>query len=321
MKSSGEIRKYWKEMKATTGFRKALTFLIFVVIAALFWFILALNDNIQEDFEVGVNVYNVPDSVTFINVPPEKIHVIVRDKGTNLWRNGVIGNPHVDLNFREFANDGVMRVGRNELNAALKDVFGQSSSFISVSPDSMRLIYTTLPGRRVPIVADVELSAAVGKIIVGRPVLSPANAVIYNTRETLDTIMRVFTQKISRSGLQESATFTVKLKSIPGVRIVPETTSVTINVEPLVRKESSVDIKINNVPEGMDLLLFPSMVKVEYFVPMSHFSSDELPEVSVDFRDLGKASKKLPLHASRSNSEIMNVSVMADSVEYTLVRE
>ena len=81
-----KIRSYRREFMASSAFRKMLTFLVFVVIAALFWFIMALNDSAQDDFEVRVAITNVPDSVTFINLPPQKIHVMVRDQGVNLWR-------------------------------------------------------------------------------------------------------------------------------------------------------------------------------------------------------------------------------------------
>ena len=316
-----KFKKLWRDMKGTAGFRKAVTYLVFVVIAALFWFILALNDNIQEDFEVKVNIYNVPDSITFITKPPTKIHVSVRDKGTNLWRNGIVGYPQVNLNFREYSADGLMRVSRSELNAAIKDAFGASAALISVSRDSLLLTYTNLPGRRVPIVVETNVSAAVGKIITGNPVVNPKSVTVYSTRDILDTVMRVYTNCIKRSKLEEPTQVSVKIRPIPGVRIEPETATVTINVEPLVRKETNVAITIDNVPEGMDLLLFPSSVAVEYFVPMSRFSSnDAAPEVKVDFRDLQSSRKKLPLRVGRHPKDMMNVTILADSVEYTLVR-
>ena len=109
-----KIRSYRREFMASSAFRKMLTFLVFVVIAALFWFIMALNDSAQDDFEVRVAITNVPDSVTFINLPPQKIHVMVRDQGVNLWRNGILVRPAVEINFRDFSNDGRFIVRRSD---------------------------------------------------------------------------------------------------------------------------------------------------------------------------------------------------------------
>lgn len=312
----------WRSVKASSGFRKVLTYLVFVIIATLFWFILALNDNMQEDFEVRVNIYNVPDTVNFITLPPQKIHVTVRDKGTTLWQRGVFGRPTMDVNFRDHAADGVFRLNRSELNASLKNLFGTNASLISSSIDSLRLTYTTLPGKRVPIVAVSDLTAASGKVIRGLPALSPNYVTVYSTRDVLDTITRVFTNNVYRKNMEESEELVVKIHGVRGARISPESVKMKITVEPLVRKRTNVNIRIDNVPTGMDLLLFPSNTNVEYFLPMSDFNSDgELVEVSVDYRDLKPGSKKLPLHLVRHGRSITNVEVLTDSVEFTLVRE
>lgn len=316
------IHAYWKNVKATNGFRKFLVFLIFVAISALFWFILALNDNIQEDLEVKLNVVNVPDSVTFISDPPEYLHVMIKDKGTNFLRNSIFSRPTVDLNFKEFARDGVFYVNRGELTSGLKKVFGQSATIITTSKDSLRLVYTTGPGKRVPVeVVMKDITAAVGKIISGKPQINPGGVVVYGERDQLDTINKVVTEKLRCQNLEESKTFTVKLRKIRGVKIKPDEVKVTINVEQLVRKQVKAVIRIDNVPRGEDLLLFPSTANVEYYLPMSKFGSmeDEV-EVFVNYNDLNSSSNRLPLHLGRYNPEFTNVRLLDQSVEYATVK-
>ncbi|MDE6272870.1 MAG: hypothetical protein K2M31_07670 [Muribaculaceae bacterium] len=315
------MRTYWKNVKATQGFRKFLTFLIFVVVAALFWFILALNDNLQEDLTVRVNVYNIPDSVTFISDPPKDIHVMVRDKGTNLWRNGVFSHPTIELNFKEYGHDGIFEVSKGELTAGLKKVFGQTATLVSTSIDNMRLVYTTSPGKRVPVDVTMDLTASVGKVITGKPVVKPGGVLVYGSRDALDSISRVYTEKLRGENLEESKKFTVKLKKIPGVKIDPSTVEVTVDVEQLVRKQVRVNIQIDNKPEGSDLLLFPSTANVEYYLPMSKFGQiDEKIDVRVDYRDMEAGSGRLPLHLGRHNSALENIRLLDDDVEYTLVK-
>ncbi|MDE6558924.1 MAG: YbbR-like domain-containing protein, partial [Muribaculaceae bacterium] len=230
------------DVKATSGFRKFLTFLVFVLVASLFWFILALNDDIQDDFEVGIKVVNVPDSVTFIQEIPKEIHVLVRDKGTSLWRNAMFTRPEVEFNFREYASDGLFYVSRGELTSEVKKKFGQSANVISVSLDTIGVIYTTLPPRRVPVEVNMDITPAMGKVISSKPVVEPGGVQIYSSREGLDTITRVVTDKLRAQNLEEPTTFTVKLKKIPGVRIEPSEVKVRVNVEALIRRQITLPI-------------------------------------------------------------------------------
>lgn len=317
-----KIKTGWKTMQASTGFKKTLTYLVFVAIAALFWFIMALNDSVQYNFEVKVNLYNVPDSVTFINLPPEKIHVMVRDQGANLWRNGVFGDATVNINFADFSGDGRFVVRRSELTAALKSVFGASASLLSTSVDSLSLMYTTLPGKRVPVEVSADLTPATGKIIMGNPVASPAGVVVYGTRNVLDTITRVYTEHFSRHNLEENTEVPVRLRGMANARFEPSTVKVAVEVDPLVRKQASVNVAVHHLPEGMDLLLFPSKVQVEYYVPMSKFDAASVDKtgVAVDYLDLDKNPRKLPVRLTHHNSALLNMHLLTDSVEYTLVR-
>lgn len=317
-----KMRMAWKDVQDSTGFKKSLIFLVFVAIAALFWFILALNDSVQDDFEVKVNIYNVPDSVTFITIPPQKIHVMVRDQGTNLWRNGVFGNAQVNIDFKDFSSDGQFKMRHSELTAALKNVFGPSASLLSSSVDSLSLTYTTLPGKRVPVVVSANLSTAVGKIISERPTVTPSSVVVYSIRSVIDTISKVYTEHFSRQNLEETIDVPVKLQGMPNVRMEPSAVNVKVEVEPLVKKRATVNLQVQNLPEGMDLLLFPSVANVEYYLPMSRFNatSDDRIEVSVDFEDIHDDVRKLPVNLVYQDQNLLNLQVLTDSVEYTLVR-
>lgn len=316
-----KIKTYWNNVRAKDGFRKFLTFMIFVVVAALFWFILALNDNQQENLAVKVNIVNVPDSVTFITDAPKEMHVIVRDKGTNLWRYGIFSHPAVEFNFKEHSHDGVFTIRRGELNAGLKKTLGQSATLVSVSIDSIQAFYTTSPGKRVPVSVKTELTAAVGKVIIGKPQVIPGAVLVYGNRDALDTILRVETEKVRGENLEESKTFNAKLKKIPGVKIDPSTVEVKVKVDQLVRKQVRVNIQIDNMPDDTDLLLFPTQANVEYYVPMSKFGDiDEKIEVRVDYRDLDGSNEKLPLHLGRHNPQLENIRLLDDGVEYTIVK-
>lgn len=307
----------------SSQFRNTLVFLVFVVIASVFWFIIALDDNVTRTFKVQFRVVNVPDSVKFIIDPPAEIHVTLRDKGSNVFRTGIIKTPAVNIDFKEYARDGVMRLSHSDLMNEIKADFGGSTQISSVSIDSLRCYYATGPGKKVPVIVNSDVTAALGYIISGIPEPLQKSVLVYSYADEIDTIHQVYTHKLVRKNLSQSGTFRVKLVNIPNVRIVPSEVDVKVTVEPLVHKEAYVNVDALNVPDGESLILFPSRVPVSFFVPMSRFNDEKTQvHVVVDYNDIrSSGSSMLPLRITSSANNLINVELKADSVEYTLVRQ
>ena len=314
---------WWRNLRKSSRFRSLVTFTVFVGIAAMFWLILTLNESVQDGCIVNVRVINKPDSITFISEVPKTIHVEVKDKGSSLMRTMWMKTPSINLNFRELAYKGQMICSNSDIMAALKETFGTNASILSSSVDSLRLIYTDRPGKSIPVVTSVSTSARAGYIVYGEPAADPPRVIAYGPREIIDTLTRVMTKSYVESDLAESRSFRAELRSIPGVRLIPSTVQVEVNVEPLVAKEDVVTVVAENVPQDENLLLFPSNVRVSYYVPMSDFSDDKKAvRVVVDYNDVAAhMGERIPLRIEPvSGVHAVKPHLHTDSVEYTLVR-
>lgn len=298
-------------------------FLVFVVIATIFWFITALNESVSQSYEVQFSIRNIPDSVTFITDPPADFHVSLRDKGTNILRSGVFKNPVIDVNFEDYARNGVFRISASDLNAEIKADIGSNASISGISIDSLRLYYTDQPGRRVPIVVQSDLTAASGYVISGSPTPVKGSVLAYSIRDEADTLRRVYTKKVVKKDLSQSIVVTVPIIAPANVKLIPSEIEVRINVEPLVRKETYIRVDVDNLPVGEGLLLFPNSVPVSFYVPMSRFNDDSFPiRVYVDYQDTYKTpGSRIPLYLVDSSGSIINPTLSTDSVEYTLVKK
>lgn len=298
-------------------------FLVFVVIATIFWFITALNESVSQSYEVQFSIRNIPDSVTFITDPPADFHVSLRDKGTNILRSGVFKNPVIDVNFEDYARNGVFRISASDLNAEIKADIGSNASISGISIDSLRLYYTDQPGRRVPIVVQSDLTAASGYVISGSPTPVKGSVLAYSIRDEADTLRRVYTKKVVKKDLSQSIVVTVPIIAPANVKLIPSEIEVRINVEPLVRKETYIRVDVDNLPAGEGLLLFPNSVPVSFYVPMSRFNDDSFPiRVYVDYQDTYKTpGSRIPLYLVDSSASIINPTLSTDSVEYTLVKK
>lgn len=318
----GQLRARWQSLRTSAGFHSAVTFMGFCVVALLLWFIMTLNDSTTASFDVYVDIEGVPKDVTFITTPPARIRATVRDKGTSLMRAGFLRNLRLSINFNEFARNNRLQFGKSELYASLREVFGATAQITSVSTDSICGEYTSNPGRRLPIDVMLDAEPASGYVISSRPRLSRTSVLVYSNSNLIDTLTRVYTEEIVRRDLSETTKVAAKIIPIPGARIVPTSIELTIPVEPLVRKQSMVAIVPAGVPDGISLLLFPSMVEVSYFVPMSLYN-DEAPDiiVSAEYGHVdGIHSGKLAIRVAGYPTWCANPVLATDSVEFTIVR-
>lgn len=85
----GKARKIAE--KANTALRSSrgkdvLTYLMFVAVAFIFWVFLSLDTEVQRDFEVPVEIVEIPDSVTLIGNVPSEMAVSVKGKDSQLLR-------------------------------------------------------------------------------------------------------------------------------------------------------------------------------------------------------------------------------------------
>lgn len=301
-----------------------MLFFVFVCVSAVFWFILALNDSVQDHFNVNLRIINQPDSVTFISDVPEKVHVTVSDKGTSLWRNGYLKHPSINIDFKEYSSDGVLRYSYNDLISSLRSSFGGTAQITSVSLDSLQLFYTNNPGKKVPILVDCNVYPASGCTLDGSVKASPGSVYVYGTKEVLDTIRYVQTEPVTLRNLMETTGIEVKIKRIKGARAMPSKVNLTVPIEPLVMRQAMVTVEAINVPQNEELLLFPSKVPVEYYVAMSRINDDEDPNIHilVNYDDVAFSHDgKLPITLENFPERLKNLKLSTDSVEFALVKD
>lgn len=274
----------------------------------------------QRMYDVRLKISDVPDTVTFISQPPVKLHVTVRDRGLNMLRHKVSGVPDLELSFSEYAEANKFKVSHNGLQAALRRVFGSTATVSSVTPDSLSLIYTTNPGVRLPLELVYDVTVAPG-MVLGQPKMSAVMVEVYSNSR-VDTLRKLYTDKVVLRDLDRNTTVKVPVIQLPGKRVEPAEISVTFVVEQLVKKESEVLVEADNIPLGHDILFFPSRVRVAYYVPMSRYAENDIPiKVEASFNEaFNSSTDKVGIHIVSKAPYMSNVELLQDSVEYTVVK-
>ncbi len=301
--------------------KDVLLYLMFVCVAFVFWVLLSLDSEVQRDYDVPVQLEELPDSVTMLGKLPATINVSVQGKGSQFLRYLWGKMPVMKIKFSENVRDhNEFALSRQKIEGRLRDYFGQGVMIASIRPDSVTLNFTSAPGVSLPLHVNAAVSAALGYTVTSEPVANVDSVRAFGINGVPNTLRVVVTEPLNRSQLTDTGRFEVRLKPIEGIRLIPDRVIVTVPVEPLIAKRTKVNLDVINEPAGERLITFPSQVEVSFLVPMSAYSDDFPCHAYVDYDNMRPHRQHLPVRLSTMPSACRNISVSPDSVEYIIER-
>ncbi len=307
--------------------KDAFLFLTFVVIAALFWVLLAFNNNMTHDITINVTV-NKPKNVTLINDVPSTITITVKDRGLSFLKSFFKSKPTIELDFSKYNNEktSAMEVSSSQLINEVRRALNSEATIIKVMPEGIISKYTTLPGKKVPVNWEDNIENIIpDKQFVINPDFiktTPDSVVIYALdHATLLKINEVDISTVEVANLTSTFTKDVNLKSINNVRIIPDKVKLTVPVEPLIRKEYNASISLRNQPAHVKVLVFPPSVDVSFLVPQSHYRDPVNLTVIVDYNDINPRRNKVNIKLGEVSGNYSNVTLPIDSVGYLIERQ
>lgn len=298
--------------------KDVLLYLLFVAVAFVFWVFMALDTERQRDFEIPLEIQDIPDSVTVIGQIPPAISVSVKGKDSQLLKFQWGTQSAIKFKWDEQAGDDIFYLSHTKLDTRLRDYFGATVQILSFRPDSLRASYTTQPGVKVRLHIQADIRPNLQYIVSG-PITADVDSVtLYSSSDIPHSLRFVSTEPIVKSGLKDTARYEVKIKPIADIRIIPDKVTVTVPVEPLISRKRTVRIEPINLPDGVSLVTFPPTVEVSYLVPMSAYNDDYPIKAFVDYNDTRLPGNKIPVTLSVIPSIYRNVSQSTDNAEYII---
>ena len=163
--------------------------------------------------------------------------VSIRDKGSSLLKYYLGVTPTLNIKFNDYVDGDNLRISALELRTLISDAFGNNVSILSLSSDSLRVPYTTLPAKRVPVKIDGVVEPNFQYVISGNITISQDSVDIYSDKSTLDKIKEVNTYNFEEKDLKDTLNRSIKILPIKGVRIRPEKIDMMRSEERRVGKE------------------------------------------------------------------------------------
>lgn len=302
------------------NWRDVLTFVLFFGLAAVVWFGHAMRSVRNTRVPVLVSYTGVPATISFEEGGlPDTIIIEVRDAGQRL--NSYLRDPlrlTIDLRSYIHGDKGKVHIPSDALRRSISDILQGTSRLIATTPEEIVCGYYTEEEKTVCIALDCLLETAKEYQLVETPTLNKTRIKIYGSRQALDLIDTIYTQRLEMSNLSDTTIMAVALAVPKGIRAERDSVVVSIYPERYTEKKVIVPLHVQGVPEGQKIRLFPREVEATLRVGMSHFSQVAPRDVKAVCTYSAERKDKLEVELRYTNPYITAAWVYPAAVEFII---
>lgn len=253
--------------------REFLVFLFFLFIAFVFWYLTTMNQEYEMKYIVKLELKNLPDNVLLTEPLPEKMEVVLKDKGDKLVEYKARGKMKtLSLDYRQQTNKmGRVAIYGNELTRLISERLASSTQIVSTSLDTLQYYVADARGVKLPLRLRGTIESD-RQYVIERIELIPDSVTVFAARQIIDTLTAVYTPYVKCVGLTDSVKRVLTLESSQwGVRYSPAEVMLNVAVSPYVSKSVQVPVVGYMFPYGLKLKTFPSKVTVSFRVSLNDF--------------------------------------------------
>lgn len=299
---------------------EVLTYLLFVVLAALIWYGHAMQSVRNTRVPVLVQYTGKPGNIGLGGEGlPDTVMMEVRDAGARL--NTYYREPiHLTIDLRQYIHGekGIIHVPADALRRSISDLLQGTSSLVETHPEEILCPYFTEKEKTVAVALDAELSLAEEYQFIGAPTLNRTKIKIYGEDKVLNATDTLYTEHGVFRDLSDTTDLRIALAIPANMRAETDSVTVRIVAERFTEKKFTLPIQVTGVPEGYRIRLFPQNAEVSVRVGISHFAQVHAGDLRAVCTYSPERSDKLDVELRYTNPYITAAWAYPGVVEYLL---
>lgn len=269
---------------------KFLVFTLFLVLSAVFWLLMTLNESYEQEIAVPVSITDVPDNIVLTSDQRDTLTVIVRDKGFVLldYMYGD-GAGTVKIPFKTYTRTSSQgSVTAAELQRLVYQKLENTTRIQSIRPAHYDYFFNYGARKRVP----VRWSGRVlpeHLYFISDVAYSPDSVDVYAPEDRLDSISVVYTEQLNYAGFRDTLRISANVQKMRGVKCVPDRVKIAFFTDVLTEATmSDIPIVGINAPAGSVLRTFPAKATVRFVTGISQYKRLRPQDFRVvaDYRDI-----------------------------------
>ncbi|MDX1752214.1 MAG: YbbR-like domain-containing protein [Salinimicrobium sediminis] len=275
-----------KKVKSVTKtrFRKTdiNSFLFFLIFAIVIWIFVQFSKQYNEILTIPVRYINVPPDKLLKEDNPENIQLKMQENGFRIaWFSLFPPTLNVDVSRANDQNGQLVYVideNRSQILEQLNINF-DDNSFVK---DALVIAYEQKKEKTLPVVSRIEVEFAAGYSAVEELRVEPDSVRVSGPDNILDTLSTIKTFPVTFTDVKRDLLGSVLLDTtaLPKVTLYSRRANYRLNVEKFTEGKLQVPIELINVPEGLNVVIFPKESVLFFQVNLTDFNK----VTAADFR-------------------------------------
>ena len=303
---------------------KFLTFLFFLLISALLWFLIKLSKEYTTQTVFTV-VYTQAPVNKWVSSSDQKVNLSFVADGFVTLRHNLIRQPNrvVEISLEEvpyrLEGGNTYSYGSQYVAERVADWLGVPAGNVTMNDDKQYFNMEDLQQKELPVQVPLDVTTQRQYYLYGDPIVEPATLTVYGPKSVLDTVEVLHTEPFVATGANADITRSLAVDYYGGViQAAEQTVQVTVRVEQYT--ETQVEVPVT-VADSLQVRFFPETMKVRCLVPIRDFASLS-PAAFVVLADTAQLHLRQPLLDIRLVQVPEHVQVIKtepEQVEYLIV--
>lgn len=312
-----------KKSEVRQNQKKLRIFLLFLLLATLFWSLIKLSKEYIAEVEFELAYSDIPNNKLIQNEPDKKVKLTLKTVGFKLL-NYEFKKRVLDYSLTEIERKGgsmyfsETRSNTNYLQAQLS----AETVVLNIEPDTLFFDLGVKRTKKVPVISQMDFQFKTGFSFVGDFVLSPSEINISGPEKVIDTINEVYTVNDELNDISETFEYSVALAPPNDVVVLSEQTVVVKGeVDKITDGSYNLTFKVVNLPNDVIISTYPKEVKVVYQVALKDYN--KIPEnsfrVQCDYKQTEENNLDYLIPKLVDKPEIItNVKIIPNKIEFLI---
>lgn len=301
--------------------RDFLVFVFFLLLSFSFWYLNGLSKELSAQIKYPVRYINPPKNRVLLGSLPPKLDLNIKGPGYSLIKLRLSGSRApvvVDMSKLNYLiNPGSRSYNYYVLTSTLKDDFHQQLradfEILRIQPDTLSFSFDLIESKKVPVLPEIAVITETEFFVKGPIKSDPDSVIITGPRPVIDTVKFVRTRARNFSGIRQSFTKNVQIDGSKIFTVSEKRVKISVTVEQFTEARMEIPVKIINVPDSIEIRLFPNVVSVHLLVAVSDYKGIFESNISalIDYALIDpENTDKLPVI-------VTNIPTYANTVRYS----